>query len=133
MRLNVYNKCDWSPNTLFDFTDIKNDDLVNCVSIFDQKPYIRCFVANVADIEITNEDVLDPITDSEYEFGVEISNKEIIDRKMKFFRTKANFLKFSKEYGKTIFDKYYKLVEDKTNDNVNYIDKAIDEINDIII
>ncbi len=133
MWLNVYKTYEENSNALFDFTNTENDKYVNCLNVSNKNPYIRYFTANVADIEISNEDMLDPITDSEYEFGVNVTLKEVIDRKIEFLQVKAEFLKYSKEYGKTIFDKYYKLIEDKINNNINYIEKSIDDINNMII
>lgn len=120
-------------DAIFKFTDRKNDDFINSIQVSKEEPHIKYYLAKMADVEITNDDMLDPITDSEYEFGINISSKELINRKMNFFRTKAKFLEFSKEKGEEIFNKYYKLIEDKTNDNIKYIDEVIDEMNDIII
>ena len=133
MWLNVYKTYDEDSIALFDFTNTENDDFVNCLNVSNEEPYIRYFAANVADIEISNEDMLDPIKDSEYEFGVEVTAKEIVNRKMNFLKTKLQFLEFSKKHGKEIFDKYYNLIEDKINDNIAYIDEAIEEINNIVI
>lgn len=131
--LNVFIIHDENSDTIFKFIDTKNDDYINTIKISNEKPYIQYYFTKIADVKVTNIDILDPITDSEYEFGVNVSLKEIIDRKMEFLQVKAEFLKYSTEYGKTIFDKYYKLIEDKINNNINYIEKSIDDINNMII
>lgn len=72
-----------------------------------------------------NNDMLEPITDREWEEGMDFTEKELVERQLNYIKEKKNFFIFSEKYGKEIFNKYYSHITNKINMDIEYIDKAI--------
>lgn len=75
-----------------------------------------------------NKDMLEPITDREWEEDIEFKVVDLIERQLNYIKEKRNFFIFSEKYGKEIFNKYYSHITNKINMDVEYIDKAIEMI-----
>lgn len=115
------------------FINIDNQENLHFIQISDDENshFLQYYISMSGRDETSNEDMLDPITDSEYEFGIDVTTEEIINRKMAFLQAKVIFLEYSKKHGKEIFDKYYELVDEKMNRQVKYIENAMNDVKNI--
>lgn len=73
-----------------------------------------------------NKDMLNPITDREWEEDMDFTEKELVERQLNYIKEKRNFFIFSEKYGKEIFNRYYSHITNKINMDIEYIDKAIE-------
>ena len=115
---------------IFQFIEGDNYDFMNFLKIKENGTINYNLLYSYLDKD-ENYEMLDPITDREWEEDIEFTVSELVERQLNYLKEKRNFFIFSEKYGKGIFNKYYSHIKNKIDKEISYIEKAIEEIGDM--
>lgn len=126
-----FNKFDNDKNeVIFQFIKGEDCDFINLIKLKKDGTISYNLLESYLDKD-ENYEMLDPITDREWEEEIEFTTSELIERQLNYLKEKRNLLIFSEKYGKGVFKKYYSNIENKIDKEISYIEKAIEEIGDM--
>lgn len=126
MKLNKFDNGD-GYEVVFKFTQGLDFDYIHLISLENNGKVKYTLLDSYLDKD-KNEDMLNPVTDREWEEDMDFSVRELVKRQLDYVREKREFLIFTKTHGQEIFDKYYSHIMNRINRNVEYIDNMIEEM-----
>lgn len=121
-----FNKFDNDKNeVIFQFIKGEDCDFINLIKLKKDGTISYNLLESYLDKD-ENYEMLDPVTDREWEEEIEFTTSELIERQLNYLKEKRNFFIFSEKYGKGVFKKYYSNIENKINKEIDSMIKEVE-------